>query len=267
MTENAVVTFDVPQEAAILTPAQRALAQMHALIIDGPDMAQEAANERAAINTKIKQNEEQRLGIIRKIDESKVPVNNLFKPVNDILRQALGIVDTKLIAYNEGVRRERVAEEARIAEAARHAQAEADAKAAKVVADAQAVAKELQDKADAATAAGKSGDAAKFALQAEERVAAAEIKAADIQVAPLLTPAVVLPSAPKLTGTHTATTFSAECTDVLALATFVVANPMFASLLVCNTPALNAQARSLKEAFQFPGCKLVRTQGVRSRAA
>jgi hypothetical protein len=66
-------------------------------------------------------------------------------------------------------------------------------------------------------------------------------------------------------GVSTATRYRAEVVDLLALVRYVAANPHMVNLLVANGPALNAQARSLREAMQLPGVKVVKETDRRVR--
>jgi hypothetical protein len=59
--------------------------------------------------------------------------------------------------------------------------------------------------------------------------------------------------------------YSAVCFDLLLLCAEVAAGQQPVSLLLPNQVALNGMARSLKEAFAVPGCKIVKTSDVRVR--
>lgn len=94
--------------------------------------------------------------------------------------------------------------------------------------------------------------------------AAGETEEADALIAaPITVPAVaVAPTTPKVSGISYRETWSAQVTDVAALAKYVAANPQFASFLTPNMPALNAQARSLKGQMQIPGVEAICTRDV-----
>ena len=60
-------------------------------------------------------------------------------------------------------------------------------------------------------------------------------------------------------------TYSAEVEDIGKLIAYVAANPQFLAFLLPAMPALNAQARALKDAMAIPGVKLVKTSSERSK--
>lgn len=231
MTE-LVVRYETPEQAALLSPAKQALAEMESLIIDSPEMAQTAADERAAINKALKTNEERRLSIVRKIEESKEPVNAIFRPVTEMLESARRVVDRKLIEWNQKVEKAR-----------REREAEANEKLRK--------------------------EQERLAAQAQKAEAAGKTEKADAirEAAASVPTAIVLPPAPKAAGMVERITYSAECDDIVLLAAYVVEHPEERNLLAVNAPALNAKARSQKDAFRTPGCRLIKTAGIASRAA
>lgn len=79
----------------------------------------------------------------------------------------------------------------------------------------------------------------------------------------------VVPAVPKATpavaGQHFTVTWSAQVVNLIELVRFVAANPSHIGLLTANQPALNAQARSLKEHLALPGVRPVGTKNVASR--
>jgi hypothetical protein len=60
-------------------------------------------------------------------------------------------------------------------------------------------------------------------------------------------------------------TYSAACFDLGLLCAEIVAGRQAEALVLPNQAALNGMARSLKEAFSVPGCKVVKTFNVRVR--
>lgn len=232
MNDIVVAQYDMPEKKALLSPAEQCLAQMEAMVVDSPEMAQVAADERGSINTALKTNEERRLTIVRKIEESKEPVNALFKPVTDLLHRARAVVDAKLLAWNEKCENERKAREAAAAEQLRK-QNEA-----------------LEKRAEKAEAGG----------HVEKAAVLRETAAA-------LPTAVVLPSTPKPAGMVERLSYGGECLNVVELCAHVVAHPEDANLVLPNGSAINARARSQRDAFKLPGCRLVKSKGVASRAA
>lgn len=79
------------------------------------------------------------------------------------------------------------------------------------------------------------------------------------------TVAPVQKATPAVTGQHFSVTWSAQVTSLIELVRFVAANPSHIGLLQANLPALNAQARSLREHLSLPGVKAIGTKNVVSR--
>lgn len=229
MTNVSIVE---PQPAALLTPAERALAQAQAMVVDSPEMADLAGDDLRAIKSRYNDLEAQRKALVKPLDEHRARLMDLFRKPLSILEQAERAIKGHLLTYSTKCDEERRREEARLAEIARKEQAR------------------IQEQARKAEAAGK--------LEKAENL---QNKAAAVPTS------FVLPAAAKVAGVHTTVTYDAECDDLLALCAYVVANPMFVNCLQVNPTALRAQARSMKEAFCFPGCRLVRKTGVSARAA
>lgn len=102
------------------------------------------------------------------------------------------------------------------------------------------------------------------AIQTEAEGQAEEAEA--ILAEPVAAPVVyVAPVVAMIPGKSTATLYSADCHSIMDLVQFVYANPAFANLLEPNTMALNALARSQRELFKIPGCRLVITESRRTR--
>jgi hypothetical protein len=80
--------------------------------------------------------------------------------------------------------------------------------------------------------------------------------------APVVTAAPIAKATPTVKGISYRTTYSAQVTDLVALIRFVAANPSHAALLSPNMTALNAQARSLKQALRLPGVHVIETRDV-----
>ncbi|MEO8070546.1 MAG: hypothetical protein ABI652_04030 [Acidobacteriota bacterium] len=82
-------------------------------------------------------------------------------------------------------------------------------------------------------------------------------------IVPVVAP--VAKTTPVVTGQSFSTTYSARLDNLLQLVKFVAANPSFVGLLSANMPALNAQARSLKEHMKIPGVTAVATRNASVR--
>jgi hypothetical protein len=72
----------------------------------------------------------------------------------------------------------------------------------------------------------------------------------------------IAPATPKISGISFRESWSANVEDIVALIQYVAQHPQFVGLLQANQPALNAQARSLKQQMQIPGVKAVCTRDV-----
>ncbi len=124
-----------------------------------------------------------------------------------------------------------------------------------------------KERARAAAAAKAKEDPARKAEE-ERRLADAEAaemegkreEAEAILEAPLETESIAPePILAKVDGESSRTNYGAECFDVLALAKYVVAHPEDKALLSAHGPNLNARARSQREGFKLPGCRLKKT--------
>lgn len=98
------------------------------------------------------------------------------------------------------------------------------------------------------------------AEQAGDKQTAEEILAEPI-AAPVFTPAAV----PKVSGISIPMNYKGACDDILALARHVIAHPEDKNLLLPNDSAINARAKSQKDAFKLPGCRLVKEPVIRTR--
>lgn len=267
---RTVLTIDAPGDAKLLTPAQGVLMEAKDLIVDSPDMKQIAAELLAKIIGTRKHLNDERMELTRPLDELKAKLIGKYQPALTALQEAETVLKTGptgILQYDQRVARERQEEENRQAEIRRRESAAADAAAAKIKAEGEAAAQKLRDEATAAAAAGDVGKAAKLEVQAANKIEASEIKALERVEAVHTLPVYVAPPPPKVSGLNNAKTYNGRCVSVLELAKFVVANPAFINLLQCNQTALNAQAKSMKDAFAIGGCELVVTTNVRSRAA
>lgn len=262
------VALEVPSQQSLVDPAQRILDDAGALVIDSPAMLDFAASELKAIKAKANALEEQRKVITKPLDEAKSRVMDLFRGPLDLLGQAEAKLKRGILTYNEAERKKRDEAQRLADEAARkeRQRLEEQARRERERADAEAAA--LRQRAAEAEAAGKAAEAARLAARADAKVETATANADALQAAAQAMPtSVVIPAAPKAAGTSTAVLYSAEISDMVAFAAFVAANPMYAACLKADPTVLNGHARALRDAFAFPGCKLVKTETLRSRAA
>lgn len=127
-------TLPVPPEAAAVAgpavaAAQAKLAELQALIVDSPVMADIVTEEMNAIKARRAQLEERRMGYTRPLDQVKTALIDLFRPAVDALAQGETICKQKLGAWFQQCERERLAEQARLEAAAREEREKLEAKA------------------------------------------------------------------------------------------------------------------------------------------
>ena len=85
---------------------------------------------------------------------------------------------------------------------------------------------------------------------------------------PVATPVLtVKPAFERLAGLSSRTLWSAEVVDILMLARHVIAYPAERNLLQVNQPAINERARSQRDGFLLPGCRLVKGDSMAARTA
>jgi len=96
-----------------------------------------------------------------------------------------------------------------------------------------------------------------IAAEAEGNQAEAEAILAEPIIAPVIH---VEPALAEVEGMSARTLYSAECDTPWLLIAHVATHPEFVGLLKPDQTSLNALARAQREAFDFPGCRLVKTQ-------
>jgi len=225
-----------------------------------------------AAGSMIKRGADIKRGIVASIAPAKKAAHEAHKAITALeaklvapIDEARSIIEPKAVAWQraETARREAEARaaaevERKRLEAIRAAELEA-AELARKEAEERALhlATEAQERGDddAAEAVLRAAEAADAAAQAQK----AAIVAAPVYVAPLAVEKI------KTDGVATVKTWSAEVTDLVALARYVSMNPHMVGLIEANMPALNAQARSLKNLMQIPGVRAVETESMRSK--
>lgn len=241
--------------------ADRFLAIVEAYTIDSPESLQDAADERNEINDRHKAVEEQRKFLKEPALEQGRRIDGFFKPVLETLLKARDIMGRKITDYTEAERRKQEQAEREAREKAEREAAAQRALAAKAEAEAQAKAEALRKQADDLRAAGNAGQAAKLESKADSAVAAGQQKATEFQVAAEMATAapVSVREAPKADGIGISYDYSAEVTDLALFLRHVVdKRPDLIALVEIKAAGLNAQARSLKDAMNLPGVKVLR---------
>lgn len=216
---------------ALFRRSQTYLAMARGREVRTADGAKVSAADLLEIKALAKRVEDQRTAITRPINEALREVNALFKPAKDWLAEAETILKGKLLAFQQ--------EQQRIA---REAQARADEETRKER-------ERLERRAALADLVGRDERAEQLREQAESRAAP-----------------VVKPAIPKLEGVHTREIWKAEVTDKMAFLRHVVEQgPELAALVSLDQAALNARARSLKDALDLPGIRAVEESTMAAR--
>jgi len=101
------------------------------------------------------------------------------------------------------------------------------------------------------------------AEQSGDQAAAEEIMAVPVEI-PVIKPA---PAFVRAEGVSSRTLYSAEVISLVALVQYVAGHPEDANLLTPNQSAINDRARSQRDGFRLPGCKLVKKTSMAVRTA
>lgn len=157
--------------------SNRALIYAEGFAVTTPSDSAKAQEARARLNTRIKTLTDARMTLTRPIDAAKKTIMDFFAGPIATLTKAKGILDDKVIAFDNEQERLRKVEQARLDNIAederRRLQAIADE--AKRKADAEAA--EKRKEAEAAAAAGRAAEAARLNAQAQRVEEKAEAKA------------------------------------------------------------------------------------------
>lgn len=192
---------------------------------------------------------EDALLVIKECRTREKRIDELFEPA----RKALDAAKKEVLGLRDGAKRPYEQLRAEADRACLTFETEQKRKAAEEQARLEAQARKEEEERQLLDAA--------EAEDAGDTEAAQEILAEPVVPVPIT----VAPAIAKVEGVSTATRYRAEVVDLLALVRYVAANPHMVNLLVANGPALNAQARSLREAMQLPGVKVVKETDRRVR--
>lgn len=202
------------------------------LAINTPEEAENATNLGRLLQAGAKESEIFFVPIKRQIDAFKAPVLQHQSELEcslDVEKRRLGCL---LTAWTDRVERERL-------EAERKAREEAERLA-------------REEQLARAVELDVSGD-----HEAAEQVLSEQV------FAPAIVQAVM---APKIKGQVSKATYKCVVTDFMALVKAVADGKAPIQCLSANTEFLNAQARSFRQAFSFPGCELDKNNGTHFRA-
>ncbi len=239
-TDLLVLNVKRPDEA-LFKKSEDMLEYVRGWEITTPEKAIHAGNDLKAIKTLAKEIEAKRTAITGPLNKALKEVNTLFRPAKSWLKEAEGILKSKLLEYQN--EQERVA---------REAQAKADAEAEKER-------KKLERAAKLAETMRRPAKAEELREEAEK------------QTAP-----VVKSAAPKLKGIARRETWKAEVVDKLELLKHIVnsSNDMGSSfytlddllkLVQIDQSALNALARQHKDGLDLPGVRVVKEASIAAR--
>lgn len=252
---NAVLAEPItsPEASRAMQLAQQALDVAASVEIDSPEMLQLAAAELQTIKRRADEIEELRLSLTRPLDESKKRIMAMFKPAQDRLEQAGGMIRNGVIRY-QAAEREKQDKARREAEAAARSERE---RLERERQEAERIAAE-------AAAAGNAEAAAEAQAVADEAAALQELA----EVAPVTLPTI---EAPKVIGIATRQNWKVEITDFRAL---VIAagkaaeqgDDTMLAYLAADSKALLGVARALKAAARIPGVRVYAEDGLAVRA-
>lgn len=236
----------LPETITLLQNAPSMLRQAQAITIADDSALDVAADQLQRIKGAMKSIDDQRKAVTAPIDAAKKKVMDYVKGPLESLTSAETLLKNAIIRYQDEQEQKRLIAEAKAAEEARKES------------------EKLQAKAEKLEASGKVEQAEALRENAAMQVAA---------------PSPIV-SAPKVSGVSTRKTYAAEVTDLMALCKSVAAQALLmeamgdpAKLLeivkgyaASNTPIqalapdqkfLDSQAKAFKEAFAYPGCRLV----------
>lgn len=225
MTLN--ISPETQQEA---DAAQKVLEIAREYHIESPEMMDAAASELKSIKAKAKDLESRRMAMTRPLDDTKKQIMDFFRLPLQYLLDAENIIKRGMLAYQGEQERLRRAEEARLRDLAEKERQRLERQAAK--ADEQGKAEKAEDLRE----------------QAES-----------------LPVPVVAHSAPQVAGISTRENWSAEVTDMRALLQGVIDGKVPEVAVIADMKVLNAQARALKSAMNYPGVKAVCEKGISAR--
>lgn len=248
------------------------------------------ADQVQTVNGLVTTMDEERKGFTRPLDDLKKIWISKYQPALDTGERIVTTIKGKLQKYQadqrakaEAAERQRRAEEKRLQkerddELARQRQAAEDKAAAEREAAAAAAAaaeKDLQAAVDAgdAIAASNAAEAIDAAAvrgltAAQERDVAIATMELDVMMPlAMLAPALHAPQAPKVAGVSGKVTYSAEVTDKLkfvreAVVRALKGDPTMLGLVTIDGAALNKLAVALKDAFAYPGAKVITTESL-----
>lgn len=228
-TEEAVVSYRRPQEVALSAAGMAFVDEATTFEIHGEADNEWAAQRINAIRKAERDMEAQAKTVTKPLMEALEAARALFRPATAALAKAKGIYAEKIAEWDAAERKRLAMEDAARRERERKAREEIEARALKHM------------------EAGR------------EEKAETLIEQAALTEAPP-----VAPAAPKrAAGVAIVETWTGQCEDIKALARAVADGKVPPIAITANMTFVNAQAKSLKEHFNIPGCRAVMTRSAR----
>lgn len=229
-------------ESALQRTSSLALRLAEGFVIDSPDMAQIAADERNKIKAKAKALEEDRMKLTRPLDESKAAIIAKYRPHIEGLNEAVRILDTAIIGWSAEQERVRKLEQQRL---------EDEARTAREAAEREAAARQAE-----ADAAAKAGAAVEQVEQLQQAAATAAVVAQTV-----IAPAALRTDKPA--GVSVAGSLDFEEENKGMFVRYALDKGLL-NLIVIDSVATRNYVRALGERAVVPGLKIVRKGSVRS---
>jgi len=256
----AIIEYKEPDTAALSAEMVRAARMVEAMVIDGPEMLQEAAELLQRLKARGDQLEEQRLSITRPMDSAKKAVMELFSPTLTAIGNLERSLKSRILTYQ--AEQERIAHEARI-----KAEAEAAAQRQKLLEEAaakEAEAKQAAAEAEAAPTAIAEEAAIERTYEATSEATALREMARSVVAIPTVHAAPA-----KVKGISTRSIWDFELVNFEQLVRFIAANldtqPGLLNLLEINSVALRAKAKAEAQGMALPGVRAIEKKSVASR--
>lgn len=257
-TESIVVPHYA--SSALTELADKALAIVQSIVIDSPEMYEEAGFELAQIKSKLADLEAKRTSVSKPLNDALKAHNAIFAAPRETLERAEKALKTGMLNWQEKVERE--AEEAR-------RKAEEDARIQREAEERRAAELRRQSEALLAQAAEAAPE------QQEALVAQAELVEQHANIAQETASVVIarpIFAAPaRASGTSTRKVWKGEVTDKLALIQHIAAHaaqhPDLLALLDVNESKVNARAKSLEQHLNLPGVRAYEERSLAARKA
>lgn len=268
-----IAALSLPDQSAMTTRADRALAFIEAFQVDSAENYGLAADELKAIKTKAASIEQQRTSLTVPLNNVLRGINDLFRGPADTLAKGEKLLKGKMLAWDQEQERLAAAERKRAEDAAR-------AERERIAAEAAERQRIADEATAAAAAAAKKGDTEAAA------VAQAAADRANAESQTLATTAQLVVAAPVATiektaakGISTSKKIDFDVTSLRLLVAYIatgkvyeegdpaLAHPELLGLLVADIVRLRAYVKGLGMACNLPGVRVFEERVMSARAA